>query len=109
MDATDTTGLERGTDANPADRRRHQRVGTMWMATLQSAGSLHDCMVIDLSRGGAKLVLPDAQPLADTVELVVGGFGTFRAKRVWQRGEFAGVQFLDPPDKIAAAFRNMLP
>ena len=109
MDATDTSSLGQDADARQSDRRRHQRAGTMWMANLHSAGRREDCMVIDISRGGAKLMLTHRQPLADVVALVVVGFGTFRAKLVWRRAEFAGIQFLDPPDAIAEAFRDMLP
>jgi PilZ domain len=109
MDATDTRALGRESVANPAERRRHQRVGALWMATLQSGGHVEECMVIDISRGGAKLMLPQAHPLGGIHALVIGGFGTLRARLAWQRGEFAGVEFLDPPETIAARFRNMLP
>jgi len=108
MDATATSSRQHAAAA-PAERRRHQRVGTMWMATLQSTGALYECMVIDLSRGGAKLMLPHEQPMAEIRALAVGGFATLRAKLAWQRGAFVGVQFLDPPETVAATFRNMLP
>ena len=66
-------------------------------------------MVIDVSRGGAKLMLGQAHPLPKSVTLVVGALRHVPRQAVWQRGEFAGVRFLDPPEKIADAFGGMLP
>ncbi len=109
MAATDTTSLGRDAATKPDERRRHPRVGALWMATVHAVSDVHDCMVIDVSRGGAKLMLSQAHPLTEIRALVVGALGTFRARLVWQRGEFAGVQFLDPPEKIADAFGGMLP
>jgi PilZ domain len=95
---------------NFADRRRHKRIAIMWMATLKIASGFFECLVIDLSCGGAKLSLP--RPLAlqpgDAVTLVFDGHGTFRAEAVWLRGSFAGVRFLEPAETVAAAFGDIL-
>jgi hypothetical protein len=42
------------------------------------------------------------------VALVLEGLGTFRAAVVWQRAEFAGICFLDPPETIATAFAKLM-
>jgi hypothetical protein len=81
----------------------------MLMATLRAVNGLYDCMVLDISRGGAKLSLGEPHAVASAVTLVLGGFGAFRAERVWQRGEFLGVRFLDPPDAVAAAMKGLVP
>jgi hypothetical protein len=96
-------------DTSPADRRRHARVGVMLMATLRATGGLYDCMVLDISRGGAKLTLGEPHAVGSAVSLVLGGFGTFRAEPVWQRGEILGLRFLDPPEAIAAALQGLVP
>jgi len=99
------------TEAVAADRRRHPRVGVMWMSTLQVQRAFYDCIVIDLSRGGAKLVFAEPHDFAPgtSVALVIERFGTFRAETVWRRASLAGIRFLDPPETIAAAFRDVLP
>lgn len=94
-----------------ADRRRHQQVGVMIMATLRAPRGFFDCMVLDLSSGGAKLAInePIALPQGDTVALIIARVGTFRAQAVWQRTSFAGIRFLDPPEAIAQALGDILP
>ena len=111
MDATAATAKPAQTAAL-SERRRHARVGVSFIATLRlAAGGVAECLVIDLSRGGAKIALGEALTLApaDTVGLVVEKFGTFRAETVWRRGVFVGLRFREPPETIAAAFGNFLP
>lgn len=92
------------------ERRRHPRVGVAWMASLVSGRGVADCLVIDVSLGGAKLAFADAPPpeagAAATLDL--GLRGHFRSVVVWRRGEFAGLSFLDPPDRIADALRGIV-
>jgi len=93
------------------ERRRHRRVGLSWLATLRFSGGLYDCLVIDLSLGGAKVRLGEDMALApaDLVGLVIDKIGAFRAETVWRRGNFVGLRFQDPPESIAAAFGSLLP
>ena len=101
--STDVSGT------SPADRRRHARVGVMLMASLRSTNGIFDCMVLDISRGGAKLMLSEPHALPSSVTLVLGGFGTFRAQRMWQHNEILGIQFADTPDAIVEAFQGLVP
>jgi len=101
-------------NAAPAlhERRQWKRVSVSWLASLRlSGGGVAECLVIDLSAGGAKVALVEPLSLAppDTVGLVVEKFGTFRAEIVWRRSVFAGLRFRDPPETVQAAFRSFLP
>lgn len=109
MDGTARSSAESEPGASAIERRRHARVGVMLMATLRSTNGIFDCMVLDISRGGAKLALGEPHAIATAVTLVFGGFGTFRAQPAWQRGEIVGVRFLDPPQAIADAFQGLVP
>jgi hypothetical protein len=109
MDGTARSSAEIETGASPIDRRRHARVGVMLMATLRSTNGLFDCMVLDISRGGAKVMLSEAHDITPAVTLILGGFGAFRAQLVWHRGEILGIRFDDPPEKIAAALPGIVP
>jgi len=100
-------GTEQG--MSPSERRRHPRVGVMLMAALRSANGMFDCIVLDISRGGAKLTLGEPHAIGNAVSLVLGGFGTFRAQPVWQRGDVMGIRFLDPPETIANALNGLVP
>lgn len=99
------------TNERRSERRSHQRVGVMMMATLRATRGFFDCMVLDLSSGGAKLAISEQLVLTpgDSVSLIITPFGTFRAQSVWQRTSFAGIRFLDPPEAIARALGDILP
>jgi hypothetical protein len=110
MDGTPATDI--GTaKPHPAERRRHQRAGVMIMATLRTGRGFIECMVLDLSSGGAKLAFGEeiVLPPGHAVALIIGRIGTFRAQAVWQRTTFTGIRFLDPPETIAQALGDMLP
>jgi len=96
-------------ETRPEERRRARRIGVMWMATLRSSNGFAECVVIDISRGGAKLKLASAEPLPSAVSLVFDAYGCFRAETVWQRADIAGLRFLEAPDEIGAAFAGILP
>jgi hypothetical protein len=97
--------------AHPRDRRRANRVGVMIMATLCATRGYFDCMVLDLSSGGAKLAMGDHVVLSPglSVTLIMHPYGTFRAQTVWQRRSIAGICFLDPPETVATALADLLP
>jgi hypothetical protein len=95
--------------ATEADRRTHRRVGTLWSATVKMSRGAFDGMVLNVSLGGAKLMLAAPLCLEPTVTLTIDQVGTFRADVVWQRHEFAGLRFTDKPDYIARTLRDILP
>ena len=108
MDGTAKPGAN-VSGTSPADRRRHERVGVMLMASIRSTNGIFDCMVLDISRGGAKLMLSEPHALPSSLTLVLGGFGTFRAQRMWQHNEILGIQFADTPDAVVEAFHGLVP
>ena len=65
----------------------------MRLATIRlSNGDEIPCVVRDLSATGAKLAVSQRYRLPATFALVVHGRKTaFQVRRVWQRGDFAGV------------------
>jgi CheY-like chemotaxis protein len=57
-----------------------------------------DCMVRDISAGGAKLVFSGNDPVPQEFELHIPQKGLcYRARIVWRRGLSCGVQFLEYP------------
>jgi hypothetical protein len=98
--------------AAPAERRRHERISVSFFGTVRlTAGRSAECLVVDLSAGGAKIMLGEHLAIApaDPVGLEIEKFGAFRAEAVWRRGTFVGLRFSEPPEAVAAAFKNFLP
>jgi len=78
--------------ADPS-RRAAVRVAAMIPASaLLPDGTAQVCVIRDISMGGARLSIARRHLLAETFLLRVAGFeNPFRVRRVWQRGDLAGV------------------
>lgn len=89
--------------------RKTVRKRVLWKARIDIAGKTHDCAVVDLSLGGARLHL--AEPVANGthVRLILDRFGAFRAEVVWQRDRGIGLRFIDDPQRIADLLGTRLP
>jgi hypothetical protein len=106
----DTLPQTRRNSLKVAEQRRDQRFDVMWMATLRAAHGFYDCLVLNISRGGAKIALSEQCSLTidDPVTLILESFGPLRAVIVWDRAGFAGIRFSDPADKIAESLGDIV-
>ena len=76
------------------ERRRHRRRPTSLVATVNYQRVLVPCIVVDVSRGGARIKLLEAGPLPRGMAVLeCARLGKFAAELVWQRGLFAGFKF----------------
>ena len=89
--------------------RRTVRKRVLWAAKLAHGAKRYDCVVVDLSLGGARIYL--AQPLGkgERVTLTLDRLGALRAEIVWQEGHSIGLCFVDEPQKIAKMIGACLP
>lgn len=56
-------------------------------------GTVQVCVIRDISTGGARLSIARRHLLAETFRLQIARFEhPFRVRRIWQRGDFAGVR-----------------
>ena len=77
------------------ERRRHERRSINRVAKIQSAGSLpRDCLVTDISDGGARLYA-EGIVIPDQFVLLLTGSRTERreCRVVWRLGNEIGVEF----------------
>ena len=111
-----------GPTATAHDRRRHRRARVLWGATLIADGvdEAVTCTVVDISAGGAKLMMntkmmgrdPDLLSLMTPgaqVTLSVRASGTVPAEIVWQDADRAGLRFLIEPAEVRARFPGVVP
>ena len=89
--------------------RRTIRKRVLWAAKLAHGAKRYDCVVVDLSLGGARIYL--AQPIGqgDLVTLTLDRMGALRAEVVWQEGHSIGLRFVDEPAKITQIIGARLP
>ena len=79
-------------------REKVYRFGRLRLAT----GAAISCVVLDLSRSGARVRFEDAAeglPELVTLEFEASGVAK-RARVAWERDKMAGLQFLDPTKRI---------
>ena len=91
-------------ETGTAEQRRHIRKRVLWAARLDTAEGPFNCVILNVSRSGAKLRLPAATTISsrEPIQLVLEAFGELRAEIVWQRGDKMGIRFTTDPDQVAA-------
>ena len=74
-------------------RQLHKRLA--WI-TLDNDITVHECHVLDVSSGGARIATDDVMEVRDRFELtlVPGHHKRERCEVVWRRGKTYGVKFL---------------
>ena len=75
-------------------RQLHKRMA--WI-TVDDGVSEHECHVLDLSSGGARIAMDDAMDVRDRFELTLvrGHHKRELCEVVWRRGKTYGVKFRD--------------
>lgn len=96
-------------DEEAAAHRRTVRKRVLWAARIEVSGRPYDCVVIDLSLGGAKLDLQAPVAQGDMVTLVLERFGSFRAEVAWREEGACGLRFVEDPQRIADLIGGRLP
>jgi hypothetical protein len=96
-------------DAAASERRRHKRKPVLWAARVETRAGAADCIILDLSLGGAKLRGVAPVIAKQEVMLVIDRFGAIRAEVVWARSGHMGLRFTDKPEQIAHILGTTLP
>jgi len=87
-----------------SDKRRHKRKSGMWKAHVELGhGFRVDCVILDLSEGGAKLMLKQPIAAGKVVTLVADSIGARGARVAWSEGQRAGVQFIEGSAQVVTS------
>jgi hypothetical protein len=90
------------------ERREHARKPVLWAARLDTSLGSFDCIVLNLSLGGARLDL-SAPIVPREVCLVLERYGALRAEVVWQVSDGIGIRFLGGTEEVARVLHGALP
>lgn len=111
--STSAANQNRSSDSQPpqtsAAMRRFRRKPVIWAATLEAGSGIFDCVILDLSSGGARLKISQTVPLNQPAVLTFGSFGTFPCTIVRSSPEETGVQFTETPETIVKRLGEILP
>jgi hypothetical protein len=89
--------------------RHTVRKRVLWAAQLQVSSKRYDCIVVDLSLGGARLHFAEPIEKGEKVVLLLDRVGNFGAEVIWQQERSIGVRFTDDPQHIAQRIGGRLP
>ncbi len=89
--------------------RRHTRSAVFWSGAVQAGRENVDCIVLNMSPGGAKIRLlkryvSDGSP----VVLHIDRLGGYAGEVIWSEGNTMGLRFLKNPREIAADIEQVL-
>ncbi len=89
-------GFKRDVSATGKHPARAKRNRVVLQGRVVIGNELHNCVVRDLSRDGAKISIPARFALPETFELVIAAddLSMVRVRLRWRRGDFAGLTFL---------------
>jgi hypothetical protein len=83
------------------ERRRHARSAVTWVGWLERAsGDMIECGVVDLSVGGAKVVLETPLAAGERVVFKSPRFEGIAARIAWCEDGVVGLQFLDGAERV---------
>ncbi|HEY8610549.1 MAG TPA: PilZ domain-containing protein [Roseomonas sp.] len=90
------------------DRRRALRSRMIKRGQLVSGGASLNCVVLDLSRTGARIHLAAPSKLPEVVVLRLPDGALRNARRRWQRDADAGLEFFSVASAIGARHQKVI-
>lgn len=88
--------------ARPVEAREDRRRQILWSGMLQTARGPFQCVVVDISRGGARVAHAPAVGIGQAVTLLVTGLGMFRGTVIWCETGNLGIEFAPEPGTLSA-------
>jgi hypothetical protein len=76
-------------------------------AEIMIDGNWHNCAILNISTGGAKLRIDRRVDVGILERLKIGRFGQFRTIFVWRQRDEVGVGFVHDPSEIAVAIMEL--
>ena len=84
-------------------RRYHRRVPVVWSGSFGHGKERVDCAILNLSKGGAKVRIPDPNVRPTQLALESPHFGEFLGRVVWRDGNVMGLSFDSAPEAMTTA------
>ncbi len=92
------------------DQRRHVRQRVLWAARLDTQEGSFNCIILDVSKDGAKLQLAAPIPVVprQRATLVIEPMGRLDAEVIWQVAERIGLRFMSDHQEVARVIGRAL-
>jgi hypothetical protein len=103
-----TADRDRPTGRDIVERREHPRARIDGAAELLLGPLRFPCAVVDVSSGGAQLVLSERIAPLSPATLRIVNVGALHCRVVWSKGDRTGVRFLHEPNWVKARIGPLL-
>lgn len=94
--------------ASFVDRQRHPRHSTLCPGELISGDRTVECVVLNISVGGAKIRLAEPVETNSRVRVRIERVGEFAGRVAWRNGDTLGVEFQDDLAELARIVEDVL-
>ncbi len=88
-------------------KRKDTRESILTQARIMVDGDWHNCRILNISTGGAKLQIDGRIGHGTPVSLQIGEFGQFGATVAWQQDAEIGVKFTHDALEMAAVIMGL--
>jgi PilZ domain len=88
------------------EQRTYKRKPVLWSARLHRDGRVLECAVLHISAGGARIRVRERFRIDSTVVLVIDRLGAFPGEIRWQKGNCAGIRFLEDEIQVPGTLRE---
>ncbi len=95
-------------EALAKEQRRHIRKHVLWAARIETKDGPLSCIILNVSRSGAKLRITAPNLQHQVVKLVMETYGTLSAEIVWQNADKMGIRFIADPEEVAKILGDAL-
>ena len=82
-------------------QREYERKEVLVETRIFDGEEWHDCKIVNISVGGAKLSISNTFIQSGNTLVSIGGFGEFGVMIAWQNSEQLGIKFTHNPAEIA--------
>ena len=89
-------------DSSQPERRRYSRKRAFWLGRLETPDGRFACRVLNLSPGGAKVMVAHAVPEHQPVTLVIDPLGEFIGVVGWRRDSYIGIRISEHRSRESA-------
>jgi hypothetical protein len=103
------TNGQAASEDNWDEKRRHKRKPVIFKGRLETDNGLDECIILDLSLGGAKLRTALQARAREPVTLVIERFGRLNAEVAWCRSGQIGLRFVDRPEHVQRTIGDAIP
>ena len=90
------------------ESRRYARTTVLWAGTLLCKEMQFECVIVNISAGGALLRVEGASACTSPVTVVNPRIGQLTGKIIWRKENELGISFDDTPEAVAAAIGHAL-